>query len=325
MSNMNSPFLEVNKILGSNDYLVSNSGLFFAIVQSDGNFCVYRGSGPDNNHGRVWCAQSKARPAGPYFAIMQGDGNFCVYSGTGPGDNRGGVWCAQDKARPEGPFFAAMQDDGNFCVYSGTGPGDNRGGVWCTMATDPVVDVEISSIDYDVAAARVLKSSPAELYRQIVHNQTNSPQESSISGSATVSETSGWSDSLAVKVGVSTSFKTGIPFVAEGKVTVSVDVTNTYTWNGSTTRSKTWGFNTPVKVPPHTTIVGLISATLSTIAVPYTLKGTFIMKSGARVPGTAKGVYTGSNSHDLDVTFIQQDPVTGEVHTTTHAIVATSK
>jgi hypothetical protein len=184
------------------------------------------------------------------------------------------------------------------------------------MVTDPVEDVEIASIEYDVAAAKTLQSGPAELYHQTVRNDTMQSQTSSITGSAMVSETSGWSDALAVKVGVSTSFKTGVPFIAEGKVQVSLEVTNTYTWNGSTTNTKAWGFNTPVTVAPHTVVVGLVSATLSTIAVPYTLKGTFLLKSGARIPGAVTGIYTGTNSHDLTVTFIQRDPVTSLIQST---------
>ena len=275
-------FLTSGQFLGVNDYLVSPNGLFFAIMQVDGNFCVYRGSGPSDNHG--------------------------------------GLWCYNNKAKPGGQFFAIMQVDGNFCVYKGTGPSDNRGGLWCTMQIDPVVDIEISSIDYDVNAAKILRSGPAELYRQSVHNNSTQSQTSTISGSESVSETSGWSDSLAVKVGASTSFKTGVPFIAEGKVTVSIDVTNTYTWNGSTTKTKTWGFNTPVSVPPHITIDAFVSVTLSTIAVPYTLSGTVVLKSGTRMPGKIRGIYTGTNSHDLTVTFVQENPITREISSTSKAI-----
>jgi hypothetical protein len=317
--------LKTNDALGVGDYLVSNNGVFFAIQQGDGNFCVYRGSGPADNHGFLWGSVQAAGypPAnGNYFVIMQSDGNFCGYKGTGPAENQGFVWGSVQLGhyKPEGgQYNAVMQDDGNFCVYRQ----GSASALFCSMATDPVTDVEISSIEYDVAAAKTLHSGPAELYRQTVRNDSAIPQSSSISGSATVSETSGWSDSLAVKVGVSTSFKTGIPFIAEGKVTVSVDVTNTYTWNGSKTTAKTWGFNTPVVVPPHTTIVGLISATLSTIAVPYTLSGTFILKSGARIAGRINGIYTGSNSHDLTVTFVQLGAGASPIQSTTHAVKAT--
>lgn len=57
------------------DYLVSANGSHFAAIQGDGNFCIYRGSGPgDNVHGpALWCSMRLA--AAPCFAAMQGDGN----------------------------------------------------------------------------------------------------------------------------------------------------------------------------------------------------------------------------------------------------------
>jgi hypothetical protein len=298
-------FLKTGEYLGTNDYLVADNQLFFAIQQGDGNLCVYRGSGPGDNHGLLWDTHATAG-GGKFFAVLQADGNFCTYRGSGPGSQGSWLWGSQATA-PGGVFFAALQGDGNLCVYKGKDPGDNKGYVWGTQAIDPVADFEIATLDYDVNGAKVLQSGPAELYRQTVRNDSQYPQSSTITGSQSVSETSGWSDSLAVKVGVSTSFKTGIPFVAEGKVQVSVEVTNTYTWNGSKTSTKTWGFNTPVSVPAKTVIIGLVSATLSTIAVPYTMKGSFILRSGVRIPGTIQGTYLGTNSHDLTVTFAQRD------------------
>jgi len=48
--------VRVGEFLGVNDYIQSPQSLFFAIQQSDGNFCVYHGSGPSDNHGGVWCS-----------------------------------------------------------------------------------------------------------------------------------------------------------------------------------------------------------------------------------------------------------------------------
>jgi hypothetical protein len=123
--------LKAGEFLKTNEYLVSAQKGFFAIVQGDGNFCVYRGSGPRDNKGFAYCSQS-AQGAGAYFATMQADGNFCVYRGTGPGDNKGFVNCT-GSASGAGQYFAIMQDDGNFAVYRGTGPGDNKGRVWDSM------------------------------------------------------------------------------------------------------------------------------------------------------------------------------------------------
>jgi hypothetical protein len=291
--------------LKTNDYIQSPSGFFFAIQQSDGNFCVYHGSGPDDNHGYVWGSQQTA-PGGEFFAIQQSDANFCTYKGTDPAHNDGGLWCSMHTA-PEGQYFAVMQDDGNFCVYKGTGLADNHGGVWCSMHTDPVANFEINHIEYDVANAQTLQSGPAELFRQTVTNHTTSPQTSTISGSQAVTETSGWSDSLGISVGVKTTFECGVPLVAEGKVEVSATASNTYTWNGSESRSKTWSWSTPVTVPPGGVSSVIVGAMMSTMAVPYTLSGTVVFTSGVQMPGHVKGLYTGTNSHDLTATFAQLD------------------
>ncbi|MEA2738499.1 MAG: hypothetical protein QOH05_1806, partial [Acetobacteraceae bacterium] len=181
--------LPTNSILGVGDYLVSNNGVFFAIQQGDGNFCVYRGSGPSDNRGFLWGSVQAAgyQPAnGDYFVIMQGDGNFCGYKGKGPAGNQGFVWGSVQlgKYKPtDGQYKAVMQDDGNFCIYRQ----GSTAALFCSMATDPVSDVEISSIEYDVAAAKTLHSGPAELYRQTVRNDSAVAQSSSINGSATVS------------------------------------------------------------------------------------------------------------------------------------------
>jgi len=106
--------LGVNEFLRTNQYLVSSNNAFFAIMQSDGNFCVYRGSGPNDNHGYVWGTQVAPGP-NEYFAIMQSDGNFCVYLGSGPSDNRGYVWGTQELRGPLN-YAAYMEDDATFCV-----------------------------------------------------------------------------------------------------------------------------------------------------------------------------------------------------------------
>jgi hypothetical protein len=311
MSTTPRTFLKVGEFLGVDDFLVSPNGIFFAVQQSDGNFCIYHGSSPSDNHGGVWCSMQHPGE-GNYFAVQQSDGNFCVYHGTSPSDNHGGVWCSMQHPG-EGDYFAIIQDDGNFCVYRGTGPSDNHGGVWCSMQTDPVADFTISHIEYDVAAAQILKSGPAELYRQTVRNSTQTDQTSTIEGSESVEQTSSWSDSLGITVGVSTSFACGVPLVAEGKVDVSVEANNTYTWSGSETKNKTWSWSAPLNVPAGSVASVIVSTTLSTIAVPYALTGTFVFKSGVRMPGTVTGLYTGSNSHDLTVTYATLDPTTGRL------------
>lgn len=116
--------LSAGQFLEVNDYLVSPGGKYFAIMQADGNFCVYHGSGPQNQGNFVWgSVQAAGYPPqnGQYVVIMQDDGNFCQYTGTA--DCIGNfVWGTVQVGKyppAQGPYFAIMQDDSNFCVYQG--------------------------------------------------------------------------------------------------------------------------------------------------------------------------------------------------------------
>lgn len=127
--------LRSGEYLTENQMLVSANRAFFAAMQGDGNFVVYKGVNFQQQYGALW--STGARTGGQYFAIQQSDGNFVVNRGTGPADNRGIVWHHQ-KTGAGGQFFTVMQDDGNLCTYKGTGPADNRGHMWCSGPTAPV-------------------------------------------------------------------------------------------------------------------------------------------------------------------------------------------
>ena len=106
--------LATGESLRGGEFLVSANGRYFATLQTDGNFCVYRGSGPADNHGPLWCSMKMAA-GGKFRADMQNDGNFVVY----PEGSTNAVWATMSLA-PGGQFIAIMQDDGNFVIYPGT-------------------------------------------------------------------------------------------------------------------------------------------------------------------------------------------------------------
>ena len=138
--------LTPGQFLQSGEYLVSSNRAYFAIMQTDGNFCVYRGSGPSDNHGVVWAINLENANMALYpgsFAIMQTDGNFCVFRGSDPSHNQGLVWAINllnaNMALYPGSF-AVMQDDGNFCVYQDS-PANQGSAVWrsgSVVQTSPI-------------------------------------------------------------------------------------------------------------------------------------------------------------------------------------------
>jgi len=128
-------YLKTGDVLTTGQYLVSENRAFYAVMQGDGNLCVYKGSGPGDTIGYLWCNMVTA-PGGAFYAVQQDDGNFCVYKGT-PSASKGYHWCDM-KTGAGRQFFTIVQGDGNLCTYRGTGPGDNKGYQWCSGATSAV-------------------------------------------------------------------------------------------------------------------------------------------------------------------------------------------
>lgn len=95
--------ITTGQVLNVDDYLASTNGKFWAIMQFDGNFCIYRNPGTGDvsdyvNPGSMKLLWSSAQAggykldpgSGHYFAEMQDDGNFCIYQGSP--DNKRFLW-----------------------------------------------------------------------------------------------------------------------------------------------------------------------------------------------------------------------------------------
>ena len=77
-------FIRTNEMLTVGHWLWSENHRYVAVLQTDGNLCVYRGYSPDAEYKQhMWCSDQTA-DGGKFFLIMQEDGNLCVYKGTGP-------------------------------------------------------------------------------------------------------------------------------------------------------------------------------------------------------------------------------------------------
>jgi hypothetical protein len=81
----------------------------------------------------------------PYFLILQDDGNMCIYRGTGPNDNQGSIWCTQTNGKQRSPnptYSAARGKFGKNWIPSGTSLaagdfiGSNDGSIYLFMQND---------------------------------------------------------------------------------------------------------------------------------------------------------------------------------------------
>jgi len=89
---------------------------YFLILQDDGNMCIYKGTGPSDNQGEIWCAMTNGQQisANPNFAAEKGKyGKNWIPSGStlAPGDFVGST---------SGNIALIMQSDGNLVLYTYT-------------------------------------------------------------------------------------------------------------------------------------------------------------------------------------------------------------
>jgi hypothetical protein len=299
--------LPMQQCLSIGDAIVSRNGMFFALLEADGRLRVYCG---DGEHPAPLWESARSGSGGRFFALVQSDANFCIYLGSGLSSNQGWLWGTQITAE-NGPFHAVLQDDGELCVRCGTGAAAEPAGdvVWRSGVTDPVAVIDtIDAIDYELASAQIVQSRPSDLYRETVTNPNAQIQTSMISGSVTVSDTTGWSDDLLTEAPTPFGFRHAVPVFQGGSIMLTTDASHAYIRNGAATTAKTWGFNAPAAVPPRSSMTCLVSATRSSIRVPYRISGSFTLASGRKVRGSVTGMYTGSNCHDLNVALTTFDP-----------------
>ena len=284
--------------------IVSANGMFHARLEGDGRLRVYCGAG---QHPAPLWESARSGEGGRFFALVQSDGNFCIYRGEDLAHNEGWHWGTQITAGG-GRFHACLQDDGELCIRAG-GPLDAGEIIWRSGVADPVAAIDaIDAIDYDLGAAQLVQARPSDLYRETVSNAGEQMQTSLISGSVTVSDTTAWLDELAPQVTAPDGFRGPVPVVSAGKIVLSNDGGHVYIRNGAATTAKTWGFSAPAAVPPRSSMTCLVSATRSAILVPYRLTGSFTLASGRQVAGRVAGTYSGANCHELAVALTTYDP-----------------
>jgi len=295
---MKGSYIITSDDLRGGDYLVSPNGCFCCIQWPDGNLGVYHGCGPDFHSDPLW--ESGYHGSGFVATVMQHDANLCTYIANGVP-----VWDTKTTGKASGAVYLAIEDTGNLAIYSGTYANPQQQ-LWQTGATDGVVDVAFVDLTYDLSKGLITEDDEdGATWDVAVQNKTSVQQTSTVSGSTTTTDTSGWKDAVEVGLAAKTSITVGIPFVDNGKIEISASLKNTYESNGSSTRTNTWSWNAPIAVPPNSQVNCLITVKTATIEVPFVKTARITYASGLVLNGDISGTYTGTNTTRLQTTLKQ--------------------
>ena len=93
-------------------YSVDGSSVYYLILQDDGNMCIYRGAGPDDNQGLIWSSNTAGKQSKPnpdFTALKSKFGKNWIVSGTSL--SKGDFVGSND-----GSIYLMMQPDGNLTL-----------------------------------------------------------------------------------------------------------------------------------------------------------------------------------------------------------------
>ena len=178
-------------IARNHSYLYSPSHIYFGMIGDDGKFVVYKGAGPEDKHDKLW-ATSVGDPGekGSGMISLSFMGNnakdYPVYARVVA--EKGGryydLWDSPEfNIGRTDRTIAKIEDDGNFCIYKVDSSGVNTTKLWASNVTDPIVEYEMSKIDYKLDAVQYILQEPLALHTssEIDNELGASPAKSTVS------------------------------------------------------------------------------------------------------------------------------------------------
>ena len=300
-------YLEVN------DFIYSPSRLFFAVLETSGQFNIYAGDNPgDPAKVRVWSTNSTVRSGMQVMHLVLRKGPFAQSTKNLQifmhDPNRGSsleqLWASGGSGDLDSPMEAWLGDDGRLSLRQ------KQQGIWSEKwnngFSDPLVEYS-GVMEYDIKNGRHHPNGPPKAASQMTaFNETSAPQTPSLAIAYVLTTSKGWKTSTSIKVGSSFKASASIPFIGVGgELTTSLEVTQLFEWNEQKTTTETKTVNLPVNVPPGKAIQGQVIWKEEALTVPFTVRGTSTFRSGRTAPYIFKGEYDGIASWDVNVKYVE--------------------
>jgi hypothetical protein len=164
---------------------------------------------------------------------------------------------------------------------------------------EPVVRRTVRNVVYDLDKAIITDLQPLVIAEQTASNSSSYKNDVTVNYTHSYTITKSWSHSFSVTVGVETEFKCGIPFIAEGKVGVSVETSYTGQWETSEeTTDSISGAITIKDVDPGKKVKVYVHGERSKLTVPFRYEQIDYYSDGSNSPKTLDdGVFYGVSEY----------------------------
>ncbi|XP_026420757.1 uncharacterized protein LOC113316823 [Papaver somniferum] len=168
---------------------------------------------------------------------------------------------------------------------------------WSSMdIEEPVISRKIDNIVYHLTDARVYNEKTLAFITDDSSNYTEETITSQLNLKTTVINTTNWSNSVTLKVGVKMSYTAGIPSISSGKFEISTEATGSRNWGQTDTESKEVGSVKTVTVKPMSRVKASLMATRLSYDIPFSYTQYDVLMNGTtKVSEKNDGIFTGQN------------------------------
>lgn len=165
---------------------------------------------------------------------------------------------------------------------------------------EPTFSRKVYSIVYDMDTAYIYDLQPLVLYKATVTNNSDQHTTLQVSFAYTERKSTSWKSAVSFSTGVKTTFQTGIPFVVEGKVEVSSQLTLSGEWGGTTETQTTVTGTYPAPVNAGQTVEVMVKGTSAKCDVKFSYIQEDLLTTGDTVRVQREdGVFNGVNYTDV--------------------------
>lgn len=165
---------------------------------------------------------------------------------------------------------------------------------------EPTFSRKVYSVIYHMDTAHIYDLQPLVLDKATATNTSDQPTTLQVSFSYTEKKSTSWKTGVSFSTGIKTTFQTGIPFVAEGKVEVSAQLTVSGEWGGTTETLKTVTstYHAPVKAKETVEVTVMGTSAKCDVKFSYVQEDLLTTGETVRVQRD-DGVFNGVNYTDV--------------------------
>ncbi|XP_043967018.1 natterin-3-like [Gambusia affinis] len=157
----------------------------------------------------------------------------------------------------------------------------------------------ITDVNYLTNEAKIFKDPPKTLQSSITTNHNLSPVTSTVSLTETTTEERRWEISSSITVGTNMNIKAGIPFLAEGHVEVSAEISLAFSYGKTWTEEISHSITLELTIPPnHSCTVKMVGYRYR-MDIPFTARLSHIYEDGETRSAIISGNYHGVQVGDI--------------------------